>query len=69
MIHTLEDHYRWNAVSRAFILLEDDPGLVNVYPRRVDVQAARIGAGWELMTTVETEANAQPAIIDVWIRT
>jgi hypothetical protein len=69
VIVTLEDHYRWDPVRRAFVLFEDDPGLVDVRPHRVDVQAARIGAGWELMTTVQTEANAQPAAIDVWIRT
>jgi hypothetical protein len=69
VIQQLEDHYRWDPVHHVFVLLEDDPGLVDVKPQRVDVQAARVAAGWELMTTVQTEANAQPAVIDVWIRT
>jgi hypothetical protein len=69
VIDELEDHYRWDPVHQVFVLLEDDPGLVDVKPQRVDVQAARMAAGWVLMTTVQTEANAQPAVIDVWIRT
>jgi hypothetical protein len=68
VIDKLEDHYRWDPVHRGFVLLEDDPGLVDVKPLRVDVQVARVRAGWELMTTVQTEINAQPALIDVWIR-
>lgn len=68
MFDTLEDHYRWDSVHRVFVLLEDHPGLIDVHPYRGDVQAARIGAGWELMTTVKTESNAQPAVVDVWIR-
>ncbi len=67
MFDTLEDHYRWDTVHQVFVLLER-PGLVDVRPHRVDVQAARVGAGWELMTTVHTEENAQPAVVDVWIR-
>ncbi|QGG39897.1 hypothetical protein [Aeromicrobium yanjiei] len=70
MIDTLEDHYRWDSVGQVFVLLEQEPGLVDVRPHRVDVQAARIHAGWELMTTVTLdELNAQPGVIDVWIRT
>lgn len=69
MIDELEDHYRWDPIHHAFVLIEDDPGLVDVRPQRTDVQAARVAAGWSLMTTVQTEANAQPAVIDVWIRT
>lgn len=68
MFETLEDHYRRDTVHQVFVLLEDDPGLVDIRPRRLDVQAARLGAGWELMTTVQTEQNAQPAVVDVWIR-
>jgi hypothetical protein len=68
MFDTIEDHYRWDSVNQVFVLLEDDPGLVDVRPHRVDVQAARVHAGWELMTTVQTEENAQPAVVDVWIR-
>lgn len=68
MFDTIEDHYRWDSVNQVFVLLEDNPGLVDVRPLRTDVQAARIGAGWELMTTVQTEENAQPAVVDVWIR-
>lgn len=70
MIDKLEDHYRWDTVHQVFVLLENDLGLVDVRPHRLDVQAARLGAGWELMTTVtDVELNAQPGIIDVWIRT
>lgn len=70
VILELQDHYRWDSVHQMFVLLEDDPGLVDVKPQRVDVQAARIHAGWELMTTVTLdEINAQPGVIDVWIRT
>lgn len=70
MIQTLEDHYRWDAIAQAFVLLEQEPGLVDVRPTRPDVQAARVGAGWQLMTTVtDVEVNAQPGVIDVWIRT
>jgi hypothetical protein len=68
MFDTIEDHYRWDSVNQVFVLLEDNPGLVDVRPLRTDVQAARIGAGWELMTTVQTQENAQPAVVDVWIR-
>jgi hypothetical protein len=68
VIDEFEDHYRWDPVHQVFVLLKDEPGLVDVRPQRVDVQAARVAAGWELMTTVQTEANAQPAVIDVWIR-
>jgi hypothetical protein len=68
MFDTSEDHYRWDSVNQVFVLLEDDLGLVDVRPLRVDVQAARVGAGWELMTTVQTVENAQPAVVDVWIR-
>lgn len=69
MFDTIEDHYRWDSVNQVFVLIEDDPGLVDVRPHRIDVQAARVQAGWELMTTVQTEENAQPAVVDVWIRT
>jgi hypothetical protein len=68
LFDTIEDHYRWDSVNQVFVLLEDNPGLVDVRPRRVDVQAARVHAGWELMTTVQAEENAQPAVVDVWIR-
>lgn len=74
MIDELEDHYRWDSIRwdsihQVFVLLEDDPGLVDIRAQRVDVQAARVAAGWVLMTTAQTEANAQPSVIDVWIRT
>lgn len=68
MFDVLEDQYRWDSVNRLFVLLEDDPGMFDFRPRRVDVQAARLGAGWALMTTVECHVNAQPGVIDVWIR-
>ena len=69
MFDTIEDHYRWDSVNQVFVLLEDAAGLVDVRPLRVDVQAARVHAGWELMTTVtDIEVNAQPAVVDVWIR-
>jgi hypothetical protein len=69
MFDTIEDHYRWDSVNQVFVLLEDNPGLVDVRPHRVDVQAARVHAGWVLMTTVtDVEVNAQPAVVDVWIR-
>lgn len=68
MFDTIEDHYRWDSINQVFVLLEDDPGLVDVRPLRVDVQAARVHAGWELMTTVQTQENAQPAVVDIWIR-
>jgi len=70
MFDTIEDYYRWDSVNQVFVLLEDNPGLVDVRPHRIDVQAARIGAGWDLMTTVtDVEVNAQPGIVDVWVRT
>ena len=68
MFDTIEDHYRWDSVNQVSILLEDDPGIVDVRPHRVDVQAARVHTGWELMTTVQTQENAPPAVVDVWIR-
>jgi hypothetical protein len=68
MFDTIEDHYRWDSVNQVFVLLEDSPGLVDVRPLRVDVLAARVHAGWELMTTIQAEENAQPAVVDVWIR-
>lgn len=62
MFNIIEDHYLWDPVNQVFVLLEDDPGLV-------DVQAARIDAGWELLTTVtDVEVNAQPGMVDAWIR-
>jgi hypothetical protein len=68
MFDTIEDHYRWDSVNQVFVLIEDDPGLDDVRPHRVDVQTARVHAGWELMTTVQTQENEQPAVVDVWIR-
>lgn len=38
---TLEDRYRWEPIHHVFVLLEDEPDVVDARRQRLDIQAAR----------------------------
>lgn len=70
MIEFVEERFEWIPGPQEFHRVEHDlDTLVHMRPLRPDVTRERVQTGWQLITSMPIEENAQLFVVDLWSRT